>query len=91
MYQIFKTILCISSKKHETVTDNPSLRKYINKTENKITFKMKTGYYLKLLTSEPIKILGSTKSKLNKDKNGENVPHLEITKIVLIHCNIKEF
>ena len=33
-------------------------------------------------------VLGSTKSKINKDKNGENVPHLEITEVVLIHCNI---
>ena len=35
-----------------------------------------------------MKLLGSTKSKIFKDKNGENVPHLEITKVVLIHCNI---
>ena len=35
-----------------------------------------------------MKLLGSTKSKINKDKNGENVPHLEITEVVLIHCNI---
>ena len=35
-----------------------------------------------------MKFLGSTKSKINKDKNGEDVPHLEITEKVLIHCNI---
>ena len=35
-----------------------------------------------------MKLLGSTKSKINKDKNVENVPHLEISKIVLINCNI---
>ena len=35
-----------------------------------------------------MKLLGSTKSKITKDENGENVPHLEITKVVLIHCNI---
>ena len=33
-------------------------------------------------------MLGRTKSKINKDKNGENVPHLEITEVVLIPCNI---
>ena len=33
-------------------------------------------------------MLGSTKRKITKDENGENVPHLEITKVVLIHCNI---
>ena len=35
-----------------------------------------------------MKLLGSSKSKITKDKNGENVPHLEITEIVLIYCNI---
>ena len=35
-----------------------------------------------------MKLLGSTKSKITKDENGENPPHLEITEVVLIHCNI---
>ena len=35
-----------------------------------------------------MKLLGSTKSKITKDKNGENVPHLEITEEILFHCNI---
>ena len=35
-----------------------------------------------------MKLLGSTKSKITKDENGENVPHLEITEVVLVHCNI---
>ena len=35
-----------------------------------------------------MKLLGSTKSKITKDKNGENVPHLEIVELVLIHCNL---
>ena len=35
-----------------------------------------------------MKLLGSTENKITKDKNGENVPHLEITEIVLVHCNI---
>ena len=52
------------------------------------TFKIKTGYYLELLTPKTMKSLGNTKSKITKDKNGENVPHLEITEVVLIHCNI---
>ena len=34
-----------------------------------------------------MKLLGSTKSKITKDKNGENVPHLEIVDLVLIYCN----
>ena len=34
-----------------------------------------------------MQLLGSTKSKITKDENGENVPHLEITEVVLVHCN----
>ena len=49
---------------------------YVNKIENRITFKIKTGYYLELLTPETMKLLGSTKNKITKDKNGENVPHI---------------
>ena len=75
-------------KKHETVTDNPSIMIYVNKIENRIKVKIKTGYYLELLTPETMKLLGSTKSKITKDENGENVPHLEIIEVVLIHCNI---
>ena len=55
---------------------------YINKIENRITFKIKAGYYLELLSPETMKLLGSTKSKINKDKNRENVPHLEITEVI---------
>ena len=61
---------------------------HVNKAENRITFKIKTGYYLELLTPETMKLLGGTKSKIDKDKNGENVPHLGINEVVLIHCNI---
>ena len=35
-----------------------------------------------------MKLLGSSENKITKDKNGENVPHLEITEVVLVHCNI---
>ena len=59
-------------KKDEKVTDNPSIRIYINKIENRSKFKIKTRYYLELLTPETKKLLGSTKSKIKKDENGEN-------------------
>ena len=35
-----------------------------------------------------MKLIGSTESKITKDENGENVPHLEIVELVLIHCNL---
>ena len=75
-------------KKHSKSVDNPSIRMYINRVENRITFKIKSGYYLELLTLETRKLLGSTESKITKDKNGENVPHLEVVELVLVHCNL---
>ena len=80
----FKYIL----KKHSESVDNPSIRIYVNKIENKITFKIKNGYYPELLTPETMKLLGSTNSKITKDKNGEKVTHLEIVEVVLAHCNL---
>ena len=64
-------------KKHGENTDKPSVQIYIDKIENRITFKIKDGYSLELLTKETMKLLGSTENKITKDKNGENVPHLE--------------
>ena len=75
-------------KKHRESVDNPSIRMYINRIENRITFKIKNGYYLELLISETMKLLGSTESKITKDKSGENVPHLEAVELVLVHCNL---
>ena len=75
-------------KKHNEKIDNPSIRIYVNTIEKRITFKIKAGYYLELLKHETMKFLGSTESKITKDKNGENVPHFEITEVVLVHCNI---
>ena len=80
----FKYIL----KKHGENVDNPSIIIYINKIENRISFKIKNGYFLELLTPETMKLLGSTESKITKDKKGENVPLLEIVELVLVHCNL---
>ena len=73
---------------HGEDTDKPSIQIYLNKIENRFTFRIKNGYSLEFLTSETMKLLGSTKNKITKDKNGENVPHFEITEVVLVHCNI---
>ena len=75
-------------KKHGENTDKPSTQIYVNKIENRITFKIKSGYSLELLTKETMKLLGSTKNKVTKDKNGGNLPHLEITEVVLVHCKM---
>ena len=56
--------------------------------ENRIMFKIKTGYYLELLTPETMNLLGNSKSKVTKNENNENVPNLEIAEVVLVKCNI---
>ena len=70
------------------MTDNPPIRIYVNKKEDKIILKIKTGYYLQLLMSETMKILENTENNITKDENGENVPYLKITEVVLVHYNI---
>ena len=75
-------------KKHGEDIDKPSGQIYVNKIENGVTFKVKNGYSLEILTSETMKLLGSTKHKITRDKNGENEPRLEITDVVLVHCDI---
>ena len=74
-------------KKHGEKTDNHLVKKYVNKIELRIIFKIKTRY-LELLTPETMKLLGTTKSEITKDENGENKPHLEITESVSVHRNI---
>ena len=75
-------------KKHGENTDKPSVQIYVNKIENRITFKIKDGYSLELLTTETMKLLESTENKITKEKNGENVPLLEITEVALVLCDI---
>ena len=49
---------------------------------------MKTGYKLKLLSKETMKLFGSTKETIDQDKNSENVPRLENVEVILVHCNL---
>ena len=85
LYQIFKILLSIFKKRHGEDIDKPSVQIYVDKFENRVTFKIKNGYSLQLLTPETMKLLGRTENKVTKDKNGENVLHLEI---VSVHCDI---
>ena len=61
---------------------------YINKIKNRVVFKIKTAYKLKLLSKETMRLLVSTEKVITKDKNGENVPKLEIVDVILMHCNV---
>ena len=82
MQDYFEYIL----RKHSENVDNPSIKIFVNKIENRITFKIKTGYYRGFLTPETMKLLGSTESKITKDS--ENLPHLEVVELVIVHFNI---
>ena len=70
-------------KKHEALTENRPIQVYPNKIRNRIVFKVKTGYKLELLSPETMKLLGSTKKDVDKDKDGEDVPKLESAEVVL--------
>ena len=50
-------------KKHKVMTDYSPIRIYVNKIENRISFRIKTGYYLELVMPETMKLLGNTKKK----------------------------
>ena len=74
-------------KKYNEKFDHPLIRIYVNQTENRITFKTKTGYYLELLTPETMKLLERSENKTTKDKKGKNLLHFGFTKVVLVNCN----
>ena len=67
-------------KKHGENTDKPSVQIYVSKIETRVTFKIKNGYSLELLTPETMKLLESTENKITKDKDGENVLILKLLK-----------
>ena len=75
-------------KKHETSTENRPVQIYPNKIKNRIVFKVKAGYKWQLLSSETMKLLGSTKKNIDQDKDVEDVPKQESVEIVLMHHNL---
>ena len=70
------------------IGENAPILIYANTVNNRIVFKMKTGYKLELLSKETMKLLGSTKDIIDADKNSENGPRLENVEVVLVHCNL---
>ena len=74
-------------KKHETLAENPPIKIYPNKIKNRIVFNIKTGYNLELLSSETLKLFGSTKKDVDQDKDGD-VSKLESVEVVLVHWNL---
>ena len=84
----YSRLFWLYHQKPEAVADNPPIDTYVNETEDKITFKIKTRCYLERLTPETMKLLGNTKNKINRDKDGGKKTHLEITKVLIVLCNI---
>ena len=75
-------------KKHETIADVSPVLIYVNEINNRIVFKIKSGYKFELLSKETMRLLGSTSNSIDKDKNSELVPKLESVDLVLVHCNL---
>ena len=61
---------------------------YVNEKNNRIAFKIKSGYKLELLSKETMKLLGSSTDTTDGDKNSELVPKLESVDLVLVHCKL---
>ena len=74
-------------KKHETVTDVSPVLIYVNEINNRIVFKIKSGYKLELLSKETMKLLGSSTDTTDGDKK-LMVPKLQSVDLVLVHCNL---
>ena len=88
LYQIFKKFFGHLLKRHGESVGKPSVQIYVYKIENRTTFKIKNEYSLELVTPETMKFLGSTENKITKDRNIQNARHLEVTEVVLVHCDI---
>ena len=75
-------------KKHETIAEISPVLIYVNEINNRIVFKIKSGYKLELLSKENMRFLGSSADTTDGDKNSELVPELESVDLVLVHCNL---
>ena len=70
------------------IADNPPVQIYVNKIKNRITFKIKRGYKLELLSQETMQLLGISKKDIDQKKDGEIAPKLETVEVVLVFCNL---
>ena len=75
-------------KKHDTIADVSPLLIYVNEINNRIVFKIKSGYKLELLSKETMRLLGSLTDAIDGDKNSELVPKSESVDFVLVHFNL---
>ena len=75
-------------KKHETIAKVSPVLIYVNEINNRIAFKIKSGYKLELLSKETMKLLGSSTDTIDGDKNSELVPKLESVDLVLVNNSL---
>ena len=75
-------------KKHENIADVSPVLIYVNEINNRIVWKIKSGYKLELLSKETMKSLRSSTDTIDGDRNSELVPKLESVDLVLVHCNL---
>ena len=75
-------------KKHATVADISPVLIYVNEINNRIFFKIKSGYKLELLLKETMRLLGSSTNTIDGDKNSKLVPKLESVDLVSVHSNL---
>ena len=75
-------------KKDETIADVSPVLIYVNEINNRIVFKIKSGYKLELLSKETMRLLERLTDTIDDDKNSELVPKLGSVDLVLIHCNL---
>ena len=77
-----------SIKKHETLPNNSSFQTYINRIKKQLVRKIKDGCNVELQRPKTMIIFGSTKNLMDKTKNGENVPSLEVVEVALVQWNL---
>ena len=87
MLDIQDYIECVIEK-YEIPSANHLIHIYIKKINNRLVFKIKDRHKLELQTAETMKLIGSTKTLVNKIKNGRNVLSLEVVEVVLVQCNL---
>ena len=75
-------------KKHETIGEVSPVLIYVNEINNRIVFKINSGYKLELLSNETMRLLGSSTDTIDGDKNSKLVSKLESVDFVLVHCNL---
>ena len=85
--QIFKIILNISSKKDETTKKHP-IHVYINRINNRLVVKIRGWFKIGLQMPKTMKLFGSTKKLIDKTKNEEKVPTLEVVEVFLVQFNL---